>query len=128
MDTLEKEKLRQKMAMKMGIFLQNQNEAECVSSHWYADEQPCELCQSVHANEVMVIKNRAGRTIKVALSCLKEMIRFQVVEVLELSRWLRKLPELRAEEERRQKELVAQRAQERKRLEKRVIVRKKPSV
>jgi len=127
MDVLEREKLRQKMAMKMGIFLQNQSTAECVSGHWYAEEQSCELCLDTHAHEILVIKNRSGRTIKVGISCLKEMIRFQVIEVQDLARWLRKLPELRSEEEKRQKELALFRIQERKRLEKRVIVRKKPT-
>lgn len=127
LDPLEKDRLRKKMALKMGIFLESAMSVSCVSSHFYDELHFCELCQSTHAAEMLVIKNRSGKKMLVALSCLKEMLRFQVTDVEDLSRWLEKLKELRAESERRKQERELAREAERRQLEKKVIVRKRVS-
>lgn len=97
----------------------------CVSGHVYDEPRPCELCATTHADEILVIKNRSNRKMHVAVPCLREMVRFQVTDVEELPRWLEKMKELWAEHERRKAERAAQREEERKRLEKKVIVRKR---
>lgn len=128
LDALEKEQLRKKMALRMGSFLESSDTATCVSAHYYWDARVCELCDAAHAEEVFVIKNRAGKKLHVASSCLREMVRFRVVnEVEELSKWMLRMPELRLEATRRREEEMKQRAEERKRLERKVIVRKKTS-
>ena len=127
LDPLEKELLRRKMALRMGSFLESGTSVSCVSGHVYEEPVPCELCLATHAEELLVIKNRPGRLMKVAPGCLKEMVRFRVTEVDELPRWLEKLTELRAEYARRKAELELQRQADRKRLEKKVIVRKRPT-
>ena len=127
MDPLEKERLRRKMALRMGAFLENSKTVVCVSGHYNEQEQNCELCQSTHARELLVIKNRAGKKMHVAVECLKEMVRFQVADVDELPRWLEKIGELEKESIRRKAEMELQRNEERKRLEKKVIVRKRDS-
>ena len=73
------------------------------------------------------MKNRAGKKLSVAVPCLKEMIRFQVTDVEDFPRWLEKLKELKAEHERRKLENEQLRQEERKRLEKKLIVRKRPA-
>ena len=129
LDPLEREHLRRKMAQKMAIFQESASTVHCVSAHYSEEPKACELCQESHANEVFVIKNRSGKKLHVALSCLKEMIRFRVTDVEDLTKWLPKLPELKAEQERRKAELAVQREREREearqRLGRKVIVRKR---
>ena len=125
MDALEKERLRRKMAIRMKAFQGSATGVSCVSGHWNAEEQPCDLCETAHGNEVLVIKNRAGKKYKVGAKCITEMVRFQVTEVESLTRWLAKMPELKAETTRREEEQKLEREEERKRLEKRVIVRRR---
>jgi hypothetical protein len=72
-----------------------------------------------------VIKNRGGKKMLVASACLKEMVRFQVTDVEELSKWLEKLKVLHSEMEIRKVEAAKAREEERRRLEKKVIVRKR---
>jgi hypothetical protein len=125
LDPLEREHLRRKMATRMGIFLESGKTVSCVSGHVYFEPHACDLCQAVHALDILVIKNRSGKKMSVASPCLREMVRFQVADVEDLPRWLTKLSELKGEAERRKKEEAAQRIEERKRLEKKVIVRKR---
>jgi hypothetical protein len=125
LDPLEKERLRKRMALKMGSFLESGKSVSCVSGHYYDEPHLCELCGAVHADEILVVKNRAGRKMSIATPCLREMVRFQVTDVDDLPRWLEKLKELRVEAERRKLEREEQRQEERKRLEKRLIVRKR---
>ncbi len=127
LDPLEKDQLRRKMATRMGSFLEAGPSVSCVSGHTCEEPGLCELCQRVHAEELLVIKNRSGKKLKVAAPCLLEMVRFQVAEVEELPRWLEKLKELRSEAERRKAEAQRQRDEDRKRLEKKVIVRRRAS-
>lgn len=127
MDSLEKEQWRKRIALRMGSFLEGSNIATCVSAHYYADAKPCELCQTQHGQEVYVIKNRSGKKLHADLTCLKEMIRFRVVEVEELERWLPKMSLLKVEDEKRRAEVEKQRQEERSRLERKVIVRKRSS-
>lgn len=125
LDPLEKERLRRKMALRMGAFVESGVGVSCVSGHVYDENHFCELCQDTHATRLLVIKNRAGKKMLVGESCLKEMVRFKVVEVEDLPKWLEKLGELSKEHERRKSERAEEREQERKRLEKKVIVRKR---
>ena len=127
LDPLEKDQLRRKMAMRMGVFLESGTTVSCVSGHVYEEQHFCELCQSTHATHLLVIKNRAGKKMLVASSCLKEMVRFKVTDVEDLPRWLEKLNALEKEHVRRKAEQEQQRQEERKRLEKKVIVRKRPA-
>ena len=129
MDALEKEHLRRKMALRMQSFLEGAATVSCVSGHFYEDLHACELCGLTHTQDILVIKNRSGKKkMLVASSCLREMVRFQVCDVEELPRWLGKLKELEAELEVRKAEMARVREEERKRLEKKVIVRKSPRV
>lgn len=125
LDPLEKERLRRKMAVRMSMFLESGPEVSCVSGHYLDEPGLCELCLTPHANEMLVVKNRSGKKLKVALSCLKEMVRFQVAEVVDLPRWLEKLKELKLDADRRKEQQEAARVEERQRLEKKIIVRKK---
>lgn len=125
LDPLEKEQLRKKMAVRMGVFLEGATAVTCISAHTYWEPHACELCQSIHAEEILVVKNRSNKTMRVALSCLKEMIRFKVTDVEELSPWLEKLKVLRVDMEKRKVENALAREEERKKLEKKVIVRKR---
>ena len=127
LDPLEKEHLRRKMATRMGMFLESAKSVSCISGHVYDDLRLCELCQEVHADEILVIKNRAGKKLHVAVDCLKEMVRFKVTDVEDLPRWLDKIKDLWVEDEKRKAAAAAQREEERKRLEKKVIVRKRPT-
>lgn len=126
LDPLERQHLRQKMARRMAAFLGNSRAVDCVSAHWHEEPQFCELSQENSDNEILVIKNRAGKKMKVAVSSLRDMVRFQVVEANDFERWLAKLPELKAEAIKRNESAAQAREDERKRLEKRFIVRKKP--
>lgn len=125
LDPLEKDILRRKMALRMGVFLETGDTVSCVSSHFYFEPHLCELCQTTHADEILVIKNRAGKKMSVGVPCLKEMVRFRVTDVDDLPRWLEKLTELKAEAEKRRQAEALVRMEERKRLEKKVIVRKR---
>jgi hypothetical protein len=126
LDALEKDRLRRTMATRMGVFLEGSTQASCVSGHHCDEVAFCELCQNKHAEELLVIKNRGGRKMmKVAEPCLREMVRFKVVEVDDLARWLEKLKGLRAEAAVRRAEQAKLHEEERKRLEKRVIVRRR---
>lgn len=126
LDPLERERLRRKMAQRMQAFVEGTPLVTCVSGHCYEEPHACELCGDTHALELFVIKNRAGKKMLVASSCLKEMVRFQVTDVEELPKWLEKLKVLHAEMEERKREAAIAREEERKRLEKKVIVRKRP--
>jgi hypothetical protein len=128
LDALEKEHLRKKMAWKMGSFLEGGTSVSCVSGHVYEQPHLCDLCQDVHTEDILVIKNRASKKMSVASTCLKEMVRFKVTDVEDLTRWLEKLRELRSELEVRKVELAKAREEERKRLEKKFIVRKRTTV
>lgn len=127
MDPLEKDRLRKKMATQMAIFLGGAQTVSCVSSHYYGELQFCELCGQTHTEDIFVVKNRAGKKMRVASSCLREMVRFQVTDVEDFTKWLAKLSELKVDFERRKAEAEVQRQEERKRLEKKVIVRKRPN-
>lgn len=109
----------------MGIFQEGTPTVHCVSAHYTEEARFCELCQTNHGNEVLVIKNRSGKKMHAALPCIKEMIRFRVTDVEELPRWITKLSELKVEHEKRKTEQAQQREEERKRLERKVIVRKR---
>lgn len=109
----------------MGSFIESGTSVSCVSGHVYDEDHFCELCQDTHAMRLLVIKNRANRKMLVGESCLKEMVRFKVVEVEDLPKWLEKLGELAKQNERRKAEKVLKREEERKLLEKKVIVRKR---
>lgn len=125
MDALEKEHLRRKLAVRMGTFLEGSHTVSCVSGHYFPEPVDCELCQEKHADELLVIKNRGGKKMKLAAPCVREMVRFQVVDVEDLPRWLEKLKELKAEGERRRAEEQREHEVERKKLEKKVIVRRR---
>lgn len=125
LDALEKDRLRQRMATRMQVFTEGFAVVSCVSAHYYDEPHPCELCQEKHGEQVLVVKNRAGKKMVVALECLKEMIRFKVVEVEELTRWVQKFSELRAEHKKRKELAAEERREEVKRLERKVIVRRK---
>ncbi len=126
MDPLEREHWRNRIALRMGSFQEGSRQVTCVSAHFY-DSTPhrCELCYTDHGHEVFVIKNRSGKKLSAEISCLKEMIRFRVVEVEELERWLPKMGELKLEVENRRQEAERLRQEERVRLERKVIVRKR---
>lgn len=126
LDASEKDQLRRRMAVRMGSFLEGSLTVSCVSAHFYDDAHFCDLCQTMHSQDYLVIKNRANKKMQVALSCLREMIRFKVTDVDDLPRWLTKLSELKSEHEKRKQGAVQAREEERKRLEKKVIVRKRP--
>jgi len=127
MDPLEKERLRKTMAVRMGTFSDPTHPVVCVSSHFYHDEYGCDLCQRTHAHEILVIKNRAGKLLHVSLDCLKEMIRFRVIDVVDIAKWIEKLRVLKTDAEQRRLEAEEQRSNERKKLEKKVIVRRRSS-
>lgn len=125
LDPLEKERLRRKMASRMQVFVEGTPLVTCVSGHCYDEPHACELCGDTHALDLFVIKNRGGKKMLVASSCLKEMVRFQVTDVEELPKWLEKLKVLHSEMELRKVEAAKAREEERRRLEKKVIVRRK---
>jgi len=125
LDPLEKERLRRKMAQRMAVFQETAPSVECVSAHYYTEPSFCELCQTTHATELIIVKNRKNKALRVALSCLKEMIRFKVTDVLDLPKWLEKLKELRLDAEKRKLDEEAARTEQRKLLEKKVIIRKR---
>lgn len=125
LDPLEKDRLRRKMALKMQVMLGSGKSVTCVSGHYYEEPTPCDLCQERHANEVLVVRNRANNTFKLASACLREMVRFKVTDVEEMPKWLEKIKELKAEHEKRKSEIEKQRQDERERLGKKFIVRKR---
>ena len=128
LDALEKERLRRKMAQRMAIFLEGTQSVTCVSAHYYDKSHPCDLAQlEDDYHEFLVIKNRSGKKMNISLKNAKEMIRFKVCEVEELSKWLEKLKDLKVEFEKRKSEELLQREEERKRLGKKVILRKRGS-
>lgn len=126
MDPLEKDQLRRKMATRMQTILEGGKSVVCVSAHYHGEPVFCDLCQAVHAHELIVIRNRANKNFHVAESCLREMVRFQVADAEDLLKWIAKMKDLRAEYERRRQEDLRAREEERKRLEKKVIVRRRP--
>lgn len=113
------------MALRMQAFLESGTSVVCISGHVYFDPHACELCQTTHADEILVIRNRSNKTSRVAVACLKEMVRFRVTEVEDLEKWLLKLKDLWTEARKRREEERLQREEEKRRLEKKVIVRKK---
>lgn len=109
----------------MRIFLQSSEQVECISAHYNEEPSQCDLCDLRHATKLLVIKNRAGKNLRVADTCLLEMVRFQVADVMDLSRWVNRLKELKVDFERRQDEQKMAQLEQRKKLERRVIVRKR---
>jgi len=125
LDPLEKDQLRRKMATRMGSFLEGGKTVSCVSGHVSSEPRECELCGRVHAEELLVVKNRAGKKMLLSVDCLKEMVRFHVTDVDDLPKWLEKIKTLWSEEAKRKETDAKVREEERHRLEKRVIVRKR---
>ena len=101
MDPSEKDRLLRKMATQMSIFLGGAQTVTCVSSHYYEKEQGCELCLRTHTLDLFVIKNRAGKKMSLASSCLREMVRFQVTDVEDFPKWLAKISDLKNDVESR---------------------------
>lgn len=129
LDPLEKQRLREKMALRMKAFTGVTPSVTCLASHWVETPHVCELCLEAHSNEVMSLKNRGGKKMVAAVPCIKEMVRFQVVDVEDLEKWIARLPELKAEALKRIEEQNRLREEERRRLERKVIVRKRsPSI
>ncbi len=128
LDPMEKDKLRRRMALKMQVFAEGQSKVTCVSAHYHDEPVYCELAEAKTSDsELLVVKNRSGKTMRAGLSSLREIIRYQIVDVEDLEKWIEKLKELRQESvKRKQLELLA-REEERKKLEKKVIVRKAKS-
>ena len=126
-DALEKDRLRKKMAQKIGVFLEGAPSLSCVSCHIYSPNEPhfCDLCQNTHAEELFVVKNRSGKKMHVAVPCFKEMVKFRVVDLDNLVKWLQKLEELKAEAIRREADAKKTREEQKKILEKKVMIRKK---
>lgn len=127
LDPLEKERLRRRMADRMGVFVESAPSVSCVSAHYYDDLHGCELCGDTHTQQCLVIKNRSNKKMLVALECLKEMVKFRVTDVDDLTKWIEKLTELKADAKKRKADDLLKREEEVRRLEKRVIVRKRPS-
>jgi hypothetical protein len=125
MDPLEKERWRRQLATRMHVILEGAKSVQCVSAHYYETPVFCELCQQKHAEELVVIRNRPGKNFHVAVTCLLEMVRFQVVDAVDLGKWTQKMKLLRLEHEKRKQEEGKLREEERKRVEKKVIVRKR---
>lgn len=127
LDPLEKEQLRKRMAQRIQMFAEGDSKVTCVSAHYYDEPAFCELSQERKDPELLVVKNRKGKTMRVSLSSIKEMLRYQVVDVEELERWVEKLKVLKVEAGKRKEAEQAAREEERKKLEKKVIVRKAKS-
>ncbi len=125
LDPMEKDLLRKRMALRMQVMAESSRWVECVSGHYQDEPAFCELCSQKHADELLVIRNRAGKKFHVAPGCLREMLRFQVVDVEGMPKWLEKLKELRIEFDKRKALLEQEREAERRRLEKKFITRKK---
>ena len=111
----------------MGVFLEGASTVTCVSCHLYSFQEPhyCDLCQTNHAEELFVIKNRSGKKMHVAVSCFKEMVKFRVVDLEDLGKWVQKLDELRIEASKREEEAKKTREEQKKLLEKKVMIRKR---
>ena len=62
-----------------------------------------------------------------ASSCLREMVRFQVTDVEDFPKWLAKISDLKNDVDRRKAAAEVERQEERQRLGKKVIVRKRSS-
>jgi len=127
LDPLERDRLRQRMADRMRVFLESGSSVSCVSAHYYDNLHGCELCGDTHTQQCLVIKNRSNKKMVIALECLKEMVKFRVTDVEDLTKWIEKLSELKADAKKRKAEEQVKREEEVKRLEKRVIVRKRPA-
>jgi hypothetical protein len=125
MDPLEREKWRHKLAVRMGVIQEGGPSVTCVSAHYYDAFAFCDLCQQKNTVELLVVRNRAGKNFGVAPTCLLEMVRFQVVDALDLGKWTLKLKTLRQDHEERKAEFEKIQREERQKREKKVIVRKK---
>lgn len=124
LDPLEREHLKRRMAVRMQVFQEGDPHVTCISAHFVDAPAYCDLAEMVVDCEVMVIRNRSGKTMKVSLSSLKEMVRFKIADVQDLEKWLEKLKELKHEAHRRREQEAIERVEERKRLERKIIVRK----
>jgi len=125
LDALEKERLRRKMADRMRSFLEGATSVQCVSGHWYEKPHHCELSGLTIDTEVLVLKNRSGKKLRVGFKAVLEMLRFQVVEIEDFDRWQKKVAEMKVEAQKRKEEAQVKRQEERKRLEKKIIIRKR---
>ncbi|MBY0370142.1 hypothetical protein K2X33_05610, partial [bacterium] len=125
LDPMEKDRLRKQMATRMHVILEGGKSVQCVSGHYYEEPAFCDLCQQRHVQEQVVIRNRANKNFHVATACLREMVRFQVTDAEGFAKWLEKMKDLRADFEGRKAELQQRQQEERSRLEKKVIVRKR---
>ncbi len=125
MDPLEREKWRRQLAVRMGVIQEGGPSVACVSAHYYDAAAFCDLCQQKNTVELLVIRNRAGKNFGVAPACLLEMVRFQVVDAVDLGKWTLKLKALRQDHEDRKAEFEKTQLELRRKMEKKVIVRKK---
>jgi hypothetical protein len=125
LDPLEKDQLRRRMATRMQVIQEGGRSVTCVSGHFHEEPVFCDLCQAVHAQELLVIRNRANKNFHVAESCLREMVRFQVTDADDLAKWIGKMKDLKIEHEKRKNDLERARDEERRKLEKKVIVRRR---
>jgi hypothetical protein len=124
LDPLEKDRLRRRMALRMQAFAEGDTKVTCISGHYYDEPAYCELAEERKDSELLVVRNRSGKTMRVSLSSLKEMLRFQVIDVDELEKWVEKLKVLRTEAHKRKDLQNAALEEQRRKLEKKVIVRK----
>ncbi len=127
MDPLEKDRLRRQMATRMHLILGGGASVECVGAHYQDEPVVCDLCLDAHATELFVIRNRAHKKFHVAAACLREMVRFQVGDVVDMGKWLEKMKEIKLDHEKRKRDEDLLRLEERRRLEKKVIVRRRES-
>lgn len=125
LDPMEKDRLRKRMALRMQVMAASAPAVECVSGHYQDEPAFCELCEQKHGNELLVIRNRAGKNFHVATGCLREMLRFQVVDVEGMAKWVEKMKDLRVEFDKRKALQDQEREAERRKLEKKFITRKK---
>lgn len=65
---MEKDQLRRRMALRMQVILESGKAVTCVSGHYNEEPGSCELCQTQHAVELLVIRNRAGKKFHVVPS------------------------------------------------------------
>ncbi len=124
MSDLEKEHLRQAMARRMQAYLQG-GACACVSAHVETELRECDLCNREHAQQFFILKNRVHKKWLVEPKCLLDMVRFQVVDVPDIERWVEKLRQLQQLEEARLKQLEHEAQERRRRHESKVIVRRK---
>jgi hypothetical protein len=109
----------------LAVFAKGASSLDCVRSHYYPDRSgSCDLTGAKEQEEIFVLANRAGHTLKVSRSSMQ--IVANIIDIAGADDWYEHLKEQKKAEKERL-ELEAQKREEQKSASRVVLIKKKPT-